>query len=161
MNIFEFAMKMEMDGEAYYRDLALKSKIPALQKVLGMLADDELVHYQVVKNLRDHSPATLAESTVLKDAKNVFTQLKGQKIEFELKGTEINLYKKALEIENKSEDFYREKADEVEGAEIKELLLKIAAQERHHGFLVENLIVFLLRPQTWIENAEFNHLDEY
>ena len=57
MNIYEFAMKMEMDGEAYYRELASRTKIPALQKILGMLADDEVGHYKIVKNMRDNLPA--------------------------------------------------------------------------------------------------------
>lgn len=161
MNVYEFAMKMEMDGEGYYRDLASKCELPALQKILEMLANDEVIHYNVVKKIKDHKPAELAETSVLKNAKNVFSQLKDQKFEFELKGSEINLYKKALEIENKSENFYREKANEVEEPEAKELFLKIAKQERYHGFLIENMIVFLLRPKIWVENGEFNHLDEY
>ncbi|HLP48442.1 MAG TPA: ferritin family protein [Candidatus Kapabacteria bacterium] len=161
MNIYEFAMKMEMDGEAYYRELASKTKIPALQKILGMLADDEVAHYNIVKRIRENLPAELAETKVLTNAKNIFAQLKDQENDFNLDGSEVGLYKKAVEIENKSENFYKEKAGETETPEAKELLLKIAAQERNHGLLVENMIVFLLRPQLWVENGEFNHLDQY
>jgi rubrerythrin len=161
MNIYEFAMKMEMEGEAYYRDLASRTRIPALQKILGFLAEDEVTHYNIVKRIRDHLPAELTETHVLTNAKNVFAELKEKDNNFDLNGSEISLYKKAVEIENKSEDFYREKAKEVEKPETKALLLKIASQERYHGYLVENMIVFLLRPQLWVENGEFNHLDEY
>ena len=28
-------------------------------------------------------------------------------------------------------------------------------------FLLENMLDFISRPQTWLENAEFNHLEDY
>jgi rubrerythrin len=161
MDIFEYAMQMEKDGEAYYRDLAAKCSMSGLEKILTMLADDESVHYNVFKNLKDHSATKLQGSTVVKDAKNVFAEMKDKETGFNLEGSEIDLYKKAIEIENKSEDFYREKADEVESEEAKRLLLEIAEEERNHAFLLENMVAFLARPQTWLENAEFHHLDEY
>lgn len=43
----------------------------------------------------------------------------------------------------------------------KNLLLKLAEEEKKHMFLLENLVEFIPRPETWIENAEFNHLVEY
>lgn len=161
MDIFEYAMQMERDGEAYYRDLAAKCNLEGLKRILTMLADDEAVHYHVFKNLKDHSTTKLQGSTVVKDAKNIFAEMKDKETPFNLAGSEIDLYKKAVEIENKSEDFYREKADEVESEDAKRLLLEIAEEEKNHAFLLEHMVAFLARPQTWLENAEFHHLDEY
>jgi rubrerythrin len=161
MDIFEYAMQMEKDGEAYYRDLAAKCNMAGLKKILTMLADDEVVHFQVFRNLRDHSATKLDGSTVIKDAKNVFTEMKGKETEFNLEGSEIDLYKRAIEVENKSEAFYKEKANEVDSEEAKRLFLEIADEEKNHAFLLENMVAFLTRPQTWLENAEFHHLDEY
>ena len=44
---------------------------------------------------------------------------------------------------------------------LKDILLNIAEDEKKHRFLLKNTVEFLSRPKTWIENAEFNHLDEY
>lgn len=44
MNIFEFAMQMEKDGEAFYREIAKKTKNSGLQKIFNTLADEEVVH---------------------------------------------------------------------------------------------------------------------
>ena len=52
-------------------------------------------------------------------------------------------------------------SDKVEAEAQKKLLLKLAEEEKKHMFLLENLVEFVSRPETWIENAEFNHLVEY
>ena len=47
MNVYEYAMKVEKDGERYYRDLASKTDEPGLKSILNMLADEEVKHYVV------------------------------------------------------------------------------------------------------------------
>jgi hypothetical protein len=41
------------------------------------------------------------------------------------------------------------------------LFFLIAEEEKRHEFLLEHVLQFIARPQTWLENAEFNHLDQY
>jgi len=161
MNIFEFGMQMEKDGEHFYRDLAGKCKIEGLRFILNLLADNEVDHYNVLKGLNENASPQLTGYTVLKDAKNVFSEMKEKNESLDMEGTEVELYTKAVEIEQKSEAFYREKAEEVESGEVKAILLKIAEEERRHAFFMANMVTFLSRPQNWIENAEFNHLDDY
>ena len=33
MNVFDFAMKMELDGKAYYQKMAEKTKLPGLKNI--------------------------------------------------------------------------------------------------------------------------------
>lgn len=75
--------------------------------------------------------------------------------------SEADLYRKAQKIEKESRQFYLEKAEEVEGEPQKQLLLKLAEEEQKHENLMENLVEFITKPETWIENAEWRHLDEY
>ena len=161
MNIFEFAMQMEKDGEAYYRELAQKSPEKGLATILTMLAEDEVKHYQVLKEMSRKSNPKLIETNVLNDAKNVFRQIREQGKKFTFPGRHIDLYRKAQELEQKSEDFYREKAADVENPAHRDILTRIAEEEQRHYFLLDNIIEFISRPDTWLENAEFNHLDEY
>jgi len=58
-------------------------------------------------------------------------------------------------------DYYAEKAEEVESESQKEMLLAIAEEEKRHYFLLDNIIEFVARPDTWLENAEFGKLAEY
>jgi rubrerythrin len=160
MNIFEFAMEKEKYSEDYYRRLAGKSNNKGLETVFNMLADEEAKHYKIVSDMKEDIAPDLAETTVLSDAKDVFAKMRESAQSFNFNATQTALYRKALNIEKQSRDFYLEKADEVEKTR-KEIFLKLADEEKKHFFLLENIINFVSRPETWLENAEFYHLDEY
>jgi rubrerythrin len=160
MNIFEFAMEKEKYSEDYYRRLAGKSNNKGLETVFNMLADEEAKHYKIVSDMKEDIAPDLAETTVLSDAKDVFAKMRESVQNFNLDASQTELYRKALKIEKQSRDFYLEKADEVEKTQ-KEIFLKLADEEKKHYFLLENIIDFVSRPKTWLENAEFYHLDEY
>jgi rubrerythrin len=160
MDIYGYAMQMEKDGENYYRQLAQQSENKGLKTILTMLADEEVKHYNAIEKMKAGEPQ-MAETTILADAKNVFVQLKEMGEKFDFNTEQVALYKKAQDIEKKSEDFYREKANDVEEEYQKNLFLKLAEEEKKHYFLLENIIQFVSRPETWLENAEFYHLEEY
>ena len=160
MNIFEYAMQMEKDGENYYRELAQKTNNKGIKTILTMLADEEVKHYNAVKQMMTTNPQ-MVETTILIDTKNVFEQMKKGQGAFDIDVGQIQLYKKAQDIEEKSRDLYLEKTNRVEKEDQKELFLKFADEEKKHYFLLENIINFVSRPETWLENAEFFHLEEY
>jgi rubrerythrin len=160
MNIFEFAMEKEKYSEDYYRRLAGKSNNKGLETVFNMLADEEAKHYKIVSDMKEDIAPDLAETTVLSDAKDVFAKMCESVQNFNLDASQTELYRKALKIEKQSQDFYLGKANEVEKTQ-KEIFLKLADEEKKHYFLLENIIDFVSRPKTWLENAEFYHLDEY
>jgi rubrerythrin len=160
MNIFDFAMEKEKYSEDYYRQLAAKSGDKGLAKIFSMLADEEVKHKKIVSDMKKDIAPDLAETKVLSDAKDVFAKMResAQSLNFNI--SQVELYRKALNIEKQSRDFYLEKADEVEETH-KEIFLKLAEEEKKHYFLLENIIDFVSRPETWLENAEFYHLEEY
>jgi len=41
------------------------------------------------------------------------------------------------------------------------LIHRIAKEEKRHAVVLENIIEMILRPEQWVENAEFNHMEEY
>ena len=96
---------------------------------------------------------------MLADARNVFAGLQGA--DLPLQGAQIELYREAQEIERKSQVFYEEKAREADEPAARDLLLKIADEEKRHYFLLDSMVAFINRPYEWIENAEFNHLEDY
>jgi len=159
MNIFKYAMKLEKDGEKYYRKLSKKVNDPGLKSIMTLLADDEVKHFSTFKEMAEKTEASMQQSDVLKESKNIFTEMKGKKIDLEIGQKEM--YKKAQELEKKTQEFYEKKASEVQDPAQKELFLKIADEEKRHYFLLENIIQFVSRPETWLEDAEFNHLEEY
>lgn len=159
-NIFEYAMQMEKDGEDYYRRLAQKAGNNGMKTILTMLADEEVKHYNAIKRIQTQK-AQISESEILTDAKNVFVQIKESDASFDFDIKQTELYKKARDIEKKSRDFYTEKAGEVTEEYQKELFLKLADEEQKHYVLLDNIIEFVSRPEQWLENAEFYHLEDY
>ncbi len=161
MNIFEFAMKMEKDGENYYRELAQGTEDKGLKNILNMLADDEVKHYKIFDEMKKNEKPEMAQTQVLSNAKNLFSAMKKEKATLNHDMPQIELYEKAQEVERKSQDFYEQKSKEFDDPYHKELFLRIAEEEKRHYFLLENIIQYIARPQQWVENAEFHHLDEY
>lgn len=160
MDILKYAMQMEKDGEAYYRQLAQQTGNKGLKSILTMLADEEVKHYKIIEKMETEKPRP-APAKILARAKNIFAKIKKSDEGLDFVSGQIGLYRKAQDIEKKSEQFYREKANKVEEKYQKEIFLQLAEEENKHYFLLENIIQFVSRPETWVENAEFYHLDEY
>ena len=162
MNIYKYALKLEKDSEDYYKKLISKTDDVGLQTILKMLVDEEVKHFNIVEQMmKTDTCPELIETNLLKNARNIFEKIKGKKLEFSFDLTQADFYRKAQEIEEKSHQHYLEMSGKVEDKAQKNLLLKLAEEEKKHIFLLENLVEFVSRPDTWIEDAEFNHLDEY
>lgn len=162
MNIFEFAMQMEKDGEAFYREIAKKTKNAGLQKIFNTLADEEVVHFNTFKKLHEKTTVQAFESDILDKAKNIFIEIKdagGLDISAEIPQTEA--YEKALVTEKEAYTFYEQKAEESDDPEEKQILLTFAREERRHYQLLKNVLEFVSRPHQWLENAEYANMSEY
>jgi rubrerythrin len=160
MDIYEFAMQMELDGRNFYLDLAGKANDEGIQNILEMLAADEMKHYNILQDMKIKKPS-MAKTKVLDDAKNIFSEMRYVGEDKHFPTSQMDLYKKAQEIEEKSRVFYTEKEKEVEKSYQKKLFRRIADEEKKHYDLLGNIINFLLKPKQWLENAEWHHLDEY
>ncbi len=158
MNIYEFAMQMEKDGEQFYRQMADQTENPGLAGILTMLADEEVRHYNVLLQMQSSTPE-LQDSGILNEAKNVFVQMKNNAQPLNLEGTDTQIYRQAQELENKGRDFYLEKAQQADNPAQQELLNNMAAEEQKHYLLLENIINFISRPAAWLENAEWSNLE--
>jgi len=164
MNIFEFAMKMESDGRAFYLEQSEKVDSPWLKKILVELANDELKHYNIFKAMKDGQMVEYKEAEqtkIIPTLKNVFETMKAENKDFSFPPDSKKIWEEALEVEKKSEDFYREKAGESDGEAQKHILNKIADEEHKHWVTLQNVIRFLDRPNHWLEDAEWSNLEDY
>ena len=164
MNVYEFAMQMELDGKAFYEEHAEKMDQPALKKIMLQLADDEQKHYDLFKAMRDGKKAEYKEgekTTILASVKNVFQELKAENKDYEFPSDAKECWIEAREVEKKSEAFYREKAEQLTDANQKAIFNRIADEEHKHWVTMENVIQFLDKPGNWLEDAEWNNLEDY
>ncbi len=161
MNVYDYAMELEKDGENYYREAASHSTHKGLARILTMLADAEVVHYDVLSKMKEHKSWELPAATILKDVKNIFVRMREEGGLESIGVSEIELYTKAQTIEKMTEDFYLEKATQVEDPTEHDIFLQVAGEENKHYFILQQIIDFVSRPEQWLEDAEWYHLEEY
>jgi rubrerythrin len=163
MDILDFAMQMERDGETFYRDLAGRTSQTGLVRLLTSLADAEVLHYNVLKDMQEEGVSTLGDTTLLDDARNIFRDMMDEGESWPLDASQVDLYSHALELEKKSHDFYMEKAHAIDSEAGKRIFLQIAEEEKMHCEIIDSIIEFVSRPVdgNWLENAEWFHTDDY
>ena len=160
MDIFEFAMKMERDGQAFYERQAAAASNPELKEVLSTLAEEEKNHYDYFRRLRDN-PDDLKHQSIptgskaLTKVRNIFEDMSNKK-DAPLFGDEVrSVWTEALRIEEQAEQFYKNKADEESDPVKKELLLKIAAVEYTHIQMIDGVLMYIKDPASFADSAEF------
>jgi rubrerythrin len=160
MNIFEFAMKMELDGKAYYEILAAETAVTGLKTIFVTLAADEQKHYETIKAIKSGSSGAMADSTVLEEAKNLFAVLSGDKNIVATLKRSLDGYAHARKIEADSVRFYEDAAGKESNPNTARLLLRIADEEKKHYNIMDNLYDFTLAPQNFLVWGEFSNLKE-
>ncbi len=160
MDIFEFAIEKEKYTEQYYKDLAEKTDNPGVKRILFLLASEENKHLQVIEELKNEIPV-VAESDLIENAMDILKKMSEGKEQIELNADHIRIYEKALEFEQASLGFYNEKADITKDDGQKKIFLLLAGEERKHILLIEKIIQFLIKPKTWLENAEIFHSEDF
>ncbi|KYZ75343.1 rubrerythrin [Anaerosporomusa subterranea] len=165
MNIFDYALKMELDGEAFYRNLAATVNDADLKTVLEALADDEQRHYKIIQLAQRQTFQYIESDPSLRKLENVFAnqEFVGDKQAFiaKLKDEQIDVYRAALVKEQESVELYKKlKESSQQQAEIV-ICEKLLHEEKKHAEVIGNIIEMLNHVNDWVEAAEFNHQDAY
>eukprot|EP00667_Euglena_gracilis_P032340 EG_transcript_49403 len=74
--VLDYLLKVEKDGEDYYRELAARAPNPGFKYIFTMLADEEAKHYRAIEELQASGDLSLEKSTILGETRNTFEQLK-------------------------------------------------------------------------------------
>jgi rubrerythrin len=163
MEIFTYAIELKNEKEAFYRQLSHDAIFPGVKELFGLLADEEARHRAAIEAMEEDMNVKLADTRIKKDAKKVFDKMRAEvgKEEPAFEHRTLRLYDKALEYEEKAEKFYMEKSREVTDSCQQEMFRNIATQERQHKAVIQTLIDFVSKPERWLENAEWYHMEEY
>jgi rubrerythrin len=160
MDIFDFALKMEADGKAYYEKHAAMTDNPELKNILLNLAEEEEHHIKIFKRLKENPDDVsggdlLSGEETLKNVRNIFEQLAQQSDEKPFGEDAVSVWKTALQNEIKAEAFYREKAALEKDSKRKALLERIADEEENHKQMIDGVIMYLKQPHAFIESAQY------
>jgi rubrerythrin len=126
-----------------------------------------MLHFELLRAMGQKTTLPpIEKSSILNDSKAAFKNLSEQ---FTKPGA-IAIDREyalgaALELESKSVSLYEKAMNELkiypdnEGS--RQILKQLIEQEKNHVRLVGALRDFQRHPYEWLENAEWNHLDEY
>ena len=161
MNNFEFAIKMEFDGEKYYKEQAELNKDNALSSIFQFLAKDEEHHAKTLQNKMNELAYELKDNETLIKYRNVFSGIEDLKREMKKNAIQLDSYKMAVEMEKRSIDLYERLLSEATDNKSKELFEFLVEQEEHHLEILEELVILISRPEEWVESAEFGNRKDY
>lgn len=162
MNVFDFAMKMEEDGKAYYQKMAGETSHSGMKTIFNRLAEDEQKHYDIFQELKTSGKVPdMQETTVLEESKNIFADLPKSEKTLQNISNDLDAYRHAMQLEVDSFRLYEEAAEKESDQTVKNLLLKVAAEERKHFNILDNIYQFVNAPNQHLAWGEFSNLEEF
>jgi rubrerythrin len=161
MNVFDCAIKMEEEAKLYYEALATSAADPELKNLFTMLAQAELEHREALVQMQGSIDPQKTQFTALDQAACLFKPLLAKREQLaQLKETP-DAYQLVVAQEQKGVELYQELAAQTKDEGARQILLKIAEEERRHLSIVENIYSFVESPKTFLAWGEFSNLKDY
>jgi len=111
--------------------------------------------------MRTETPEQVTEVPILDRAREVFEKMRVSPKKFDFLISEAELYHKACQIEEQSKKFYLEQAEAAQDPAQERVFRMLAQEEDKHLYLMENIYSFVSKPESFLENAEMYHFDDY
>lgn len=161
METLDLALSLEFDLEKYYTEQAEKNKDNSLAVVFNMLADEERKHVEILLGKADLLDVNVEDKNILKEARDLFWKMADFKSDIKELPDQLDSYRMALEMEEKSLKFYRSLQEAAEDSKAKETYQYLIKQEDIHCIIMEELVKLTTRPEEWVESAEFGLREDY
>ena len=161
MDVLQYALDMELEGERYYRTQAEIYAQTPLKMVFDTLAKDEAKHADKLRCEMSGAAYALEEHAQISKRKHVFSGLADYRPPVEEMPDQAALYQTALQMEQRSIRLYtdlRAKADKPQAQALFDFLID---EESRHYQILEDVFRFVNRPNEWVELAEFGLREEY
>ena len=166
LNALEVALNNEMREREFYLTNARRTKNPLGKKMFQQIGDDELEHYERLKQLhqkwakQEKWPETVplkVKDTIVKDillefVKRVNETAKGDSDDLEAVRT-------ALDFEAKGAKFYAELRDSVSDSKEKQFFDLLARMENEHYLSLKDTEEYFIDPASWYQKVEHHTLD--
>ncbi len=163
----ETALQMEAEGKKFYLDAAASGGTPVLTKFFTRLAADEDQHAQKAREIYDAIKANRgwpASETVFKHATTLKSVLDEAFVDMDARPvkpaeTELDAFKMAMALEDKSYTFYKTRLEEAESPHEKSFYKALTGEERMHYLALLDSFEYLSNPQGWFTRKERWGLD--
>ncbi|MBN1623715.1 MAG: ferritin family protein [Clostridia bacterium] len=157
MDALEFAINLEHEGEAFYRNQADLNRDNQLYGMFVSLAEDEHMHAAILSK-KANELGKLPQSNLPEDL-SIYKSESYFKSEYSEVPDQLEFYRKALSKEQESIDLYTRLMSENRANE--KLFEYLINQEEKHYNLIYDLITLLERVESWVESPEFGVREDY
>ncbi len=160
------AVQMEIDGKEFYLKASRESSNEMGRKLLESLSVEEDIHRQKFEQIyqalqqKKSWPSVKLESTRSQHLKTLFAQ------QMEELGTgvtalttELEAVNTAMDMENKTYDFYKARSRSATFAAEKDFYEAVAAEETVHHQILSDYYEYLKDPVQWFTQKEHPSLD--
>ena len=166
LEALRFAIQMEIDGKEYYKKASAESNSKVGKDLFEWLAGEEDKHRQRFEQIFDEIekkkgwPEIDIQPYKSNSVKTLFSealQKTGRTVKAE--ASELKLIDKAIEMENKTHDFYKNRGESARYEAEKIFYEALAVEERGHFLLLTDYKEYLIDPAGWFTKSEHHSLD--
>ncbi|MBP9020283.1 MAG: ferritin family protein [Syntrophobacterales bacterium] len=166
LGALEVALRNELWERDFYLINAEKTANPAGKAMFRQIADDELEHYERLKQLHEHwaetnkwpesVPLKVRNTTVRDILKDFVTKAENMP-----KGgvDDLEAVRTALDFEAKGEKYYAELRDGVQDEREKAFFDLLSRMEREHYLSLADLEELMTDPVSWLRRKEHHGMD--
>ena len=166
LNALEVALNNEMREREFYLKNAKRTKNALGKKMFQQIGDDELEHYQRLKELnqkwtkKEKWPETVplkVNQTVVKDILLDFLKKADEKSQSDT--DDLEAVRTAIDFEAKGAKFYADLRDAVTDPREKKFFDLLATIENEHYLSLKDTEEYLIDPISWYRKMEHHTLD--
>ena len=166
LEALQIAIQMEIDGKEYYLKASQESSNELGKKLLESLATEEDTHRQKFEEIYDAIrnkkawPTTDFQPDGGKRLRTIFagaTEEIGSNIKAST--TELDAIQTAMDMENKTYDFYRSQGEDAAYDAERGFYKILAGEEREHHLILLDYYEYLKDPAGWFVRKEHPSLD--
>ena len=166
LEAIQTAIQMEIDGKEFYLKASLESSNGVGKKLLEQLAAEEDIHrkkfeeiFAAIRNKKDW-PVTDYEPGGGEGLRTIFAEA-FEELGSDIKAaaTELDAVQTAMNMENKSYDFYKRQSEEAAYDAEKKLFETLAGVEKEHHRVLLDYYEYLKDPAAWFVEKEHSSLD--
>ncbi len=166
LDALKIAIQMETDGKKFYLKASQESSNELGKKLLESLSAEEDIHQQKFREIYEaiRSKMTWPRTDFQPDGgirlRTIFARTTEEMSPgFRTKDTELDAVQTAMDMENKTYDFYQTQGKNATYDTEREFYEALAFQEKEHHLILLDYYEFLKNPAAWFVSKEHPSLD--
>jgi len=166
LNALEVALNNEMREREFYLKNAKRTKNPLGKKMFQQIGDDELEHYERLKQLhqtwkkKEKWPETVplkVKDTIVKDILLEFVQMVDQTAKGD--SDDLEAVRTAIDFEAKGAKYYAELRDSLTNPKEREFFDLLSKMENEHYLSLKDTEEYFIDPASWYRMVEHHTFD--